>query len=71
MGLSFSDCKREEHSIYVHRMLAVKDERLPDGKWKVRQFELVDFLKGGSDPRIVFVSQQGFDIIDIKCNTSA
>jgi len=63
LGLTFSDCDEEKHTIFVHRMLAVKDERLPDGSWKTRRYEIVDFLKGNGDPREVIVSQKGFDII--------
>lgn len=65
LALSFRDCDRNSHSIYVHQMLASIDERLPDGTWQKREYEIVDFLKGNGDPRTVIVSDQGFDIIDM------
>lgn len=65
LALSFSDCNKEEHTIYVHQMLASIDERLPDGTWQKREFEIVDFLKGNGDPRTVIVSDQGFEIIEM------
>jgi len=63
LGLAFSDCNEKEHTIYVHRMLAEKMERLPDGTWSKRDYELVDFLKGNGDPREIIVSDEGFEII--------
>ena len=65
LALSFSDCCRDDHTIYVHQMLASVDERLPDGTWSKRQYEIVDFLKGNGDPRTVKVPDQGFDYIDM------
>lgn len=62
LGLSFSDCNEEQHSVLIHRMLAVKDERLPDGTWKRRGFELVDFLKGNGEPRNILVGDQFFQL---------
>ena len=46
-------------------MLASVDERLDDGTWQKREYEIVDFLKGNGDPRTVIVSDQGFEIIDM------
>lgn len=63
LELSFSDCNEEQHSVLIHRMLAVKDERLPDGTWKKRGFELVDFLKGNGEPRRILVGDQFFHLI--------
>lgn len=65
LALSFSDCNKDEHTIYVHLMLASVDERLPDGTWQKREYKIVDFLKGNGDPRTVIVADQGFEIIDM------
>ena len=65
LGLSFSDCHKDKNMLFVHRMLAVKDERLPDGTWKSRGFEIVDFLKGNGEPREVLVTNQCFELIQI------
>jgi len=65
LGLTFSDCDEEKHTVFVHRMLAEKAERLPDGSWKKREYEIVDFLKGNGDPREIIVSDDGFKIINM------
>jgi len=64
LGLMFSDCCRDDHTIYVHQSLLVKEDRLPDGTWATRKYEVKEHLKGNADPRTIIVSDQGFDIID-------
>lgn len=63
LALSFSDCDRANHLINVHRMLAVKDERLPDGTWAKREYEIVDFLKGNGDPSSTQFLTQAFYLV--------
>ena len=65
LALLFRDCDQEEHTIYIHQMLAVMDERLPDGTWMPRRFEIIDYLKGNGDPRDIIVSDKGFEIINL------
>ena len=46
-------------------MLSVKDVRNDDGTWSKRQFQILDSLKCGSDPRDIMVTNQAFQLIDM------
>lgn len=64
LALNATDIDRKEHIISVNKMLAVIDERLPDGTWAKRRFEIVDYLKGNGDERDVVITDDCLDIID-------
>ena len=64
LALSASDCNREEHTISVSKMLCVQDVRNDDGTWSKRKFQIIDSLKGGSEPREIMVTDQVFQLID-------
>ena len=66
LALNFADCKESEHLISITKMLAAKTERLPDGTWSTRKYELVDHAKGESgedDDRDVIVTDECFELI--------
>lgn len=44
-------------------MLVAKTERLPDGTWSKRKYEVVNHVKGGGDDRDVVVTDACFDLI--------
>ena len=64
LALTDADFNREEHIISVNKMLAVMDERLEDGTWAKRRFEIVDYLKGNGDEREVVITDACLDIVD-------
>ena len=70
LALTESDCDRDAHTISVSKMLSVQDVRNDDGTWSKRKFQIIDSLKGGSDPRDIMVTDQVFQLIDtaVKIN---
>ena len=46
----------------VSKMLSVQDVRNDDGTWSKRKFQIIDSLKGGSDPRDIMVTDQIFQL---------
>ncbi|MBR2755606.1 MAG: site-specific integrase [Lachnospiraceae bacterium] len=65
LALTESDCNRDIHTISVSKMLSVQDVRNDDGTWSKRQFQILDSLKCGSDPRDIMVTDQAFQLIDM------
>ena len=64
LALTFNDIDRAKNIIRVNKMVIAKTERLPDGKWSKRTYEVVDYLKSNGDEREVVVPNSCIRIID-------
>lgn len=63
LALTFSDYSKPDHVIHINKMVVSKTERLPDGTWAKRKYEIVNHVKGGGEERDVVVTDECFDLI--------
>ena len=63
LALDFSDFDKATNKVFIHRQLCVKDELLPNGTWKKREFQVEDSLKKGTPPREILATDECFDLV--------
>lgn len=63
LGLSFDDFNQQNHTALIHRSYCVVDERLPDGSWAKRRYQVEEYLKKGAPPRENCVSDEVFSLV--------
>ena len=64
LALTFADFDPEGHSVSIDKMVAAINERLPDGTWTPRRFEIVDRLKTEAAYRKVSVPDACFEVVE-------
>ena len=63
LGLSFTDFDKEAGTVLIHCSMLAKEELLPDGTWATRRYEVMDYLKGNADERLVLVPDSCFKLL--------
>jgi len=63
LGLSFTDFDKEAGTVLIHCSMLAMEELLPDGTWATRRYEVMDYLKGNADERLVLVPDSCFKLL--------